>query len=54
MMQQNIESFLLTQNQIQLLMKVTLMMYLNQSIVRLYQSYENLSEKVQAGLCIQL
>ena len=35
-------------------MKVILMMYLNQSIVRLYQTYKNLVEKVGDGLLIQL
>ena len=45
MMQQNIAPFILTQKQKQLLMKATLMMYLNQSIVRLMSKYENLLEK---------
>ena len=38
----------------QLLMKVILMMYLNQSIVRIYQTYKNHLEKVSAGLLIRL
>ena len=45
---------MLTQNQKQLLMKRTLIMYLNQSIVRLYQTYKNLLEKVWAVLLIHL
>ena len=53
-MQQNIAPFILTQKQKQLLMKATLMMYLNQSIVRLMSKYENLLEKVCAVLLIQL
>ena len=35
-------------------MKVLLMTYLNRYIVQLYQTYKNLSEKVQARLLIQL
>ena len=39
--------FIHTQKQKQLLMKVTLMiMYLNHSTLRLYQTYKNLEEKV--------
>ena len=34
-------------------MKVTLMIYLNQSILPLYQTYKNLRDKVQVGLLIQ-
>ena len=45
--------FILTQKQKQLSMKVVLMIYLNQSITQLYQTYKNLQEKVQAGLLIQ-
>ena len=42
-MQQNIARFIRTQNQKQLLMRIIMMMYSNQSIVRLYQAYiENL------------
>ena len=52
-MQQNIPYFILTQNQEQLLMRVTLMMYLNKSILRLYQTYKNDLQKVQDGLLIQ-
>ena len=37
----------------QILMKLTLMTYLNQSILQLYQVYKHLEEKDQAGLLIQ-
>ena len=47
---QNMTLFIHTQKQKQLLMKVTLMMYLNQSILRLYQTSKHFQEKVQAGL----
>ena len=53
MMQQNIPYFILTQKQEQLLMRVILMMYLNKSILRLYQTYKNDLQKVQDGLLIQ-
>ena len=53
MMQQNIPRFILNERQKRLLMRVTLMMYLNQSILRLYQTYKNISEKVRAELLIQ-
>ena len=53
-MQQNIAPFILTQQQKQLLMKVILMMYLNQSIGRLYQTSKDMLEKVQARLLTQL
>ena len=46
--------FICTQKQKQLLIKVTLMMYLNQSIPQLYQAYKTLWKKVQAELLIQL
>ena len=52
-MQQNIPYFILTQKQEQLLMRVILMMYLNKSILRLYQTYKNDLQKVQDGLLIQ-
>ena len=52
-MKQNIARFIQTQKQKQLLTKVTLTMYLNQSIVLLYQIYKNHSEKIQIGLLIQ-
>ena len=43
-----------TQKQKQSLMKVTLMiMYLNQSILQLYQTYKTFYEKVQSVLLIQ-
>ena len=53
MIQQNTPPFILTQKQKQLLMRVTLLMYLNQSIPRLYQTYQTFLEKVQVGLLIQ-
>ena len=46
-MKQNIVLLLRTQKQKQLLMKVMLMTYLNQFILRLYQTYRNFLEKVQ-------
>ena len=45
--------FVRTQKQEQRLMKVTLMMYLNKSILQLYQIYEYIQKKVQARLLIQ-
>ena len=42
MIKQNIAPFIQTQKQKHLLMKVTLMMYLNQSIVLLYQACKSL------------
>ena len=52
MIKQNIA---LTQikKQKQLLMKMILMMYLNQSILQLYQTNKKFQEKVQAGSLIQ-
>ena len=50
----NIEPLIQSQKQNKLLMKKTLIMYLIQSIGRLYQTYQNLLEKFQAGLLIQL
>ena len=44
---QNVTHFIHT------LMKVTLMIYLNQSKLHLYQTYKNLSEKSQTVLLIQ-
>ena len=52
--QQNLVFFIQTQKQKKLLMKVTLMMYLNQFMIQLYQTYKNLLELVQVGLLIQL
>ena len=40
MMKQYISPFIGTQKQKHLLMKVTLMIYLNQSIITLYQTYK--------------
>ena len=45
--------FIQTQKQKKLSMTVTLNRYLNQSILHLYQTYENLEEKFQARLFIQ-
>ena len=52
MLQQNVSFFILTRDQKLLSMKATLMMYLNQSIIQLYQTYENILEKVETGLLI--
>ena len=52
--QQNLVFFIQTQKQKKLLMKVTLMMYLNQFMIQLYQTYKKLLEIVQVGLLIQL
>ena len=49
MIKQNITLFIQIQKQKQLLMKITLMMYMNQSILQLYQTYKNMCGKVQAG-----
>ena len=38
----NLTLFIHIQNQKELLMKLTLMMYLNQSILQLYQTYKNI------------
>ena len=46
---QNLAPFSRTQKQKQLLIKVIFMMYLNQSILRLYQTYKNLLEKIRVG-----
>ena len=53
-MQQNIPPVILTQKQEQLLMKAILMMHLNLSTVRLYQTYKTLLEKTPTGFLIQL
>ena len=42
MMKQNVAPFIRTQKQKQSLMKATLMMYLNQYTLLLYQTYKNL------------
>ena len=52
MTKQNITLFIHTQKQKQLLLKMTFIMYLNQSILKLYQIQKNLQEKVQAGLSV--
>ena len=46
--------FIIPQKLTQLLMREILMIYLSQSIVRLYQTYKNVLERVQVGLLIQL
>ena len=48
------QHFIHTQKQKQLFMKVILMTYLNQSVLQLYQKYNNLQKKVQDGLLTQL
>ena len=45
--------FIRNQKPKQLLIKVDMMMYLNQSLVLLHQTYKDLYEKAQAGLLIQ-
>ena len=52
MMQQNLVPFVLTQNQEKILMKKMLIMYLNQFIMQLYQTYKNHLEKTWIGLFI--
>ena len=54
MIKPNIAPFIKPQKQKKLLMKVTLMVHLNQYIVQLYQTYKNHLEKVRVGLLIQL
>ena len=46
-------TFIRTQKQKKLSMKVTLIMYLNQSIVILYQGYKSLKDKVKVPFLIQ-
>ena len=53
MMQQNISPFILTRRKKRLLMKVTLMMYLNQSILQFYETCKKTLEKVQVELFIE-
>ena len=52
MIKQYIAPITRTKKQKQLLLKVTLMMYLHQSKLKLYYTHKNLYEKVQAGLLI--
>ena len=52
MMQQNIAPFILTQRDKQLLMRVILTINLNQSVVKLSQTFKNLLKKVWTGLLI--
>ena len=52
-MKQNIALFIRLQKLKQLLMRVILMMHLNESIVRLHQTYKKRLEKARAGLLIQ-
>ena len=51
-MKLNIASFIHPLRLKELLMRMTLMMYLNQSIVQLYQIYKSHLEKVRVGLLI--
>ena len=44
-MQKKIKIFILTQKQKRVLTRVTLMMHLNKSIIRLYQTPKNILEK---------
>ena len=53
MMKQIIGLFIRTPKQEQLLMKEILMMYLNQFILRMYQTYKNLQKRFWVGLLIQ-
>ena len=53
-MKQNLPLFILTQRHKKLLVKVILMTYLNQFILRLYRTYKNILEKVLIGLLIKL
>ena len=50
MIQQNIALFISTENQKELLLKAILMMYLNQSIERLYQTYKNIFGKCSGSV----
>ena len=52
-MQQNIATFIQTQKPKHLVMKAIFTIHLNQSMVRLYQTYKHLLEKIWAGLLIQ-
>ena len=52
MMKQNIALFIRILNQKDLSIKVILMMYLNQLILRLFNAYKNLFKKVCVGLLI--
>ena len=45
--------FIQTQKRKHLLMKVTLMIYLNQPILQFYQTYKKICEKAEAELLIQ-
>ena len=53
MMQQNISPFILTRKKKQILIKVTQLMHLNRSIIRLYQTYKNILKQAEVGLLIQ-
>ena len=52
-MQQNISLFILTQKEKRLLMRVVLMIYLNQYILQLYQPYKSILKNIWAGSLIQ-
>ena len=54
MIKPSIAPFIRPQRLKQLLMRIILMMYLNQSIVRFYQTYKNFLGKVRFELLIQL
>ena len=54
MKRQNRAPFIRSEMLKKLLRRVILMMYLNQSIVQLHQTYKNILEKVRVGLLIQL
>ena len=49
MMKQSIVPFVRTQKQKKLLIKVILLMYLNQFILQLHETYKKLMEKGRAG-----
>ena len=52
MMQQTMSPFILTQKQEQLFTRVTEIMYLNQSMLQLYQTYKNILKKVWVNIQI--
>ena len=53
MIKQKMTLFVLTQKQKQLLTKTALIIYLNQSTLKLYQSQQTFYEKLQVGLMTQ-
>ena len=52
MMQQNISPFILTRRKKRLLMRATLMMYLNQSILQFYETCKKSLEKKKTQLYV--